>query len=108
MIKSIKEIINSSLSTYTGSEITRSMVEEQIKEKYGPTELKNLDCYHNLRTFHSWISLGFKVKKGEKAIKSITYVEQKDQSGNIVKKYRRPVFLFYYRQIEPINQSKTA
>jgi len=107
MIKNVKEIINGSLSTYTGSEMTRSMVEEQIKDKYGPTELKNLDCYHNLRTFHSWLSLGFKVKKGEKAIKSITYVEQKE-AGKIIKKYRRPVFLFYYRQIEPISQSKTV
>jgi len=103
---SVKEIINSSVSEYTGSETTKSIVEEAIKEKYGEAELKNLDCYHNTRTFFSWAKLGFKVRRGEKAIKSITYVEQKDANGNILKKYRRPVFLFYYRQVEKIGSTE--
>ncbi|MCK9186793.1 hypothetical protein M0P48_05170 [Candidatus Gracilibacteria bacterium] len=96
------------MSEYTGSEATRLMVEEQIKAKYGVSEIKNLDCYHNMRTFKSWANLGFKIRRGEHAFKSITYVEQKDPSGNVIKKYRRPVSLFYYRQIEPITSNKSV
>lgn len=106
MQQTLKEFVESPVSAYTGSEETRSMVEEQVMAKYGKSELKNLDCYHNMRTFNSWLKLGFKVRKGEKAFKSITYVETKDQLGNVIKKYRRPVFLFYYRQIEPIGPNK--
>ena len=108
MLKSVKQIIEGPVSEYTGSEATRLMVEEQIKAKYGASEIKNLDCYHNMRTFKSWANLGFKIKRGERSFKSITYVEQKDQSGNVIKKYRRPVSLFYYRQIEPITPNKSA
>lgn len=106
MVQSIKEVMNSSLSEYTGSETTKTICEDAIKEKYGSAEIKNMDCYHNIRTFHSWLKLGFKVRRGEKAIRSITYVEQKDSNGNILKKYRRPVFLFYYRQVEKIGTTK--
>lgn len=108
MLKSVKQIIEGPVSEYTGSETTRRMVEEQLKEKYGVAEIKNLDCYHNMRTFKSWLNLGFKVRRGERAFKSITYVEQKDQSGNVIRKYRRPVSLFYYRQIEPLTLNKSV
>ena len=99
----IKTILEA--TPYTGSEVTKTLIENQIIEKYGPSELKNLDCYHNVRTYKSWVQAGFKVRKGEHALKSITMVEDKDTNGNILKKYRRPVFLFYYRQVEPINHS---
>ena len=105
-MQSIKEIIDSPVTTYKGSEATKTMVEEQLIAKYGKAELKNLHCYHNMRTFHSWLNLGWKVRRGEKAIKSITFVEQKDANGNILKRFRRPVFLFYYRQVEKIGTAK--
>ncbi len=101
-MQSIKEVIASSLTNYKGSEVTRSLVEDQIKAKYGETELKNLDCYRNLRTYHSWSSLGYKVRAKEKAIKSFTFVETKDEAGNILKTYRHPISLFYYRQVEKV------
>src|SRR3989344_5366739 len=72
IMQSLKEIIDSPVTTYRGSEATKSMVEEQLIAKYGKAELKNLDCYHNMRTFHSWLNLGWKIRRGEKAIKSIT------------------------------------
>lgn len=101
-MQSINQIIDGPVSSYTGSEATRSMVEDQIKEKYGAAEVKNLDCYHNMRTFHSWVKLGWKVRRGEKAFRSITYIETKDSEGNVIKRIRRPVYLFYYRQVEPL------
>jgi len=105
-MKSISQIIDCPVSAYTGSKETLALVSEQVKAKYGPSELKNLDCYHNMRTYQSWLKLGFKVRRKEKAIRSITFVEQKDQDGNVLKRYRRPVFLFYYRQVEPICPKK--
>ncbi|MFA6397498.1 MAG: hypothetical protein WDK96_01460 [Candidatus Paceibacterota bacterium] len=107
-MKNINEILSGPVSAYTGSEETKSMVEEQVIAKYGKSELRNLDCYHNMRTFNSWLKLGFKVRKGEKAIESITYVETKDANGNVLKRFRRPVFLFYYRQIEPVDHKKSV
>lgn len=108
MLQSVKEIINSSVNTYRGSEATRSMIEDQIREKYGESELKNYDPHYSARTFHSWLKLGFKVRKGEKALKSITFIETKDANGNILKKIKRPCFIFYYRQVELITPSETV
>lgn len=107
-MKSIKEILSGPMSNYTGSEKTRQMVEEQIKAKYGETELKNLDCYHNMRTFNSWLSLGFRVKKGERSFKSFTCIEAKDAEGNVIKRYRHPISLFYYRQVQKIGPEALA
>ena len=105
MMKNIKDIINESVSPYTGSEVTKTLVEEQIVKKYGPTELKNLDCYHNLRTWKGWAKIGLSIKAHEKAIRSFTITEVKDSEGNIIRKTKRPVFLFYYRQLNPVKKS---
>lgn len=102
-MKSISQIIDGPVSPYTGSQETLALVSEQIKKRWGESELKNYDPFHNARTFQSWLKLGFKVRKGEKALRSITFVETKDAEGNILKKYRRPVYLFYYRQVEKVS-----
>ena len=102
-MESIKEILTE--TNYTGSETTKAMLLEQIKERWGEAELKNFDPYHNARTYKSWILSGFKVRKGEHALKSMTFIETKDEQGNVLKKHRRPVFLFYYRQVEPISKN---
>lgn len=51
----------------------------------------------------SWASYGYRVRKGEKALKSITYLETKDDDGEIVKKIRRSINLFHKRQVEKIS-----
>jgi len=89
-------------SSYTGSEATRSMVEKQIIERWGQAELESYDPFQTTRTFHGWLKLGFRVKKGEKALKSITYIESKDEKGNVIKKIKRPCFLFHYKQVEQV------
>jgi hypothetical protein len=103
-MQNIKTTIQYPLTSYKGSETTKALVEEQIIERYGKAELKNMDCEHNLRTFNSWLKCGYRVRKGEKALKSYTFL-QETKNGELVlrKYYRRPVFLFYYRQVEPIN-----
>lgn len=104
-MKSIKQILDndSFISTYQGSEATKSMVEEQIRKIYGESEVKNYNPYKNALTFTAWLRLGYRPKKGSKALKSITYVEKKDNQGNIIGRYPRKINLFYYRAVEPIN-----
>lgn len=102
-MQSIREILTE--TPYTGSEATKAMLCRQIEERWGKSELKNYNPHHNARTYKSWILAGFKVRKNEKALKSITYVETKDPTGKVVKKVRRSVSLFYYRQVEPIAKS---
>lgn len=40
------------------------------------------------------------MKKGEKALKSITLIEKKNEKGEVVQKYPKTVNLFYVRQVE--------
>jgi hypothetical protein len=103
--KSIAEIIDAPLSPYTGSEVTKTMVETQIKERWGEEIAKQYDPYQNVRTFKAWLTLGRQVKGGEHALKSMSIVEKKDKDGKIVKAYRRPVFLFHILQTEEIAKS---
>ncbi|MES2930990.1 MAG: hypothetical protein V4665_04395 [Patescibacteria group bacterium] len=104
MYQSIKEILESPvhLSTYKGSKNTKDMVAEEIKKKYGVSELKNYNPYNSMMTYASWFKLGYVPKKGEKAIKSTTYVEVKDDRGKILRKVKRSVNLFYYRQMQQL------
>lgn len=102
MVTSLKEFINSPVSPYTGSSSTKALMEKAIVERYGEAELKNLDCYHTMRSFQGWLSLGWKIRKGEKAFKSMVVREIKDRDGIVIKKISRPCFLFYYRQVEKI------
>ena len=100
---SIKEILEGpKVSNYKNSEKTREMVAEQIKEIWGEKELKNYDPNKSALTFASWLHLGFRPKKGSKALKSITYIEQKDANGVVIGRYPRKINLFYYRSVEPI------
>lgn len=102
-MKSIKEILedDSITSNYQGSEKTREMVQEQIKRIYGEQEIKNYDPFKTF-TFAGWLHLGYRPKKGSKALKSITFVERKNEKGEVISKYPRTINLFYYRSVEPI------
>ena len=101
---SISEILESNpfTSNYQGSEKTKEMVADQIRKIWGEQEVKNYNPYKNALTFASWIKLGYRPKKGSKAIKSLTYVEKKDEKGNVISKYPRTINLFYVRSVEPI------
>ncbi|MSU45001.1 hypothetical protein EXS45_02365 [Candidatus Nomurabacteria bacterium] len=104
-MQSVKEILENgpAVSPYTGSTTTYDMVAEQIKKRWGDKEVKNYDPYSNARTFAQWVRLGYRVKKGERSLKSITFISKKDAKGNIIKRYPRKINLFYYRSMEPVN-----
>ena len=87
------------LSNYSGSQKTYENVANQIRERWGEKEVENYDPYTNCLTFRQWSSLGYKVKKGEVSIKSITLTEEKNAAGEVIKKHPRTVHLFYRKQV---------
>lgn len=98
-MKNIKE----ALSTYTGSTKTYDVVAEQIRKRWGDREVKNYDPYTNALTFSRWMSLGYKVIPGEKALVSTTFIKEDDEDGKASKRIPHKVFLFYYKQVEKVN-----
>jgi hypothetical protein len=96
------------LAHWRGSEKTADAVREEIARRWGDAEATKYDPLTNCFTIQTWNKLGYRVKKGEKAIRSITYVEGTDQTGNAeedeeeqdVRKYRKTVYLFYRTQVE--------
>lgn len=103
-MQTLNEILSSpvALSTYKGSKATKDMIAEMIKAKYGEVELKNYDPFRSMMTYASWMKIGFRPRRGEQAMKSTTFVEIKDTGGKVIKKQRRSVALFYYRQVEQL------
>ncbi len=47
-----------------------------------------------------WLAQGYAVKKGQKALKSVTFVEVKDEKDKVIRKIRRTVNLFHRKQVE--------
>ncbi|MDD2785911.1 MAG: hypothetical protein PHS79_03395 [Patescibacteria group bacterium] len=90
---------------YRGSERTAKMVRDQIRERFGLSVADLYDPSSNVRTFRSWLKLGYGVKKGEKALKSVTVIERKDKDGNVLATYPKIVYLFHQSQVEPLSKS---
>lgn len=78
------------------------MVAKQIALRFGSEEVQNYNPYVNYMTFKQWLAAGYRVRRGERALKSVTYVEVKDKSGEVIKKYPKTVNLFYEKQVEQI------
>lgn len=95
-MKSVEELV---ATPFTGSELTKTMIKNQILERWGEAEAERYNPYQNARTYAQWIKLGFTVKKGQKALKSITYLDAKNERGEVVK-IPRTVSLFYRLQVE--------
>jgi hypothetical protein len=102
----IQEVLEAvSKSPYKGSLLTCALVAEEIKSRYGEKELENFDPYRTVRTYKNWLEIGYRVKRGEKAIRSFTFLKEKDAQDNVVKCYKKTVCLFYYLQVEKIGSS---
>ena len=87
-------------SSWTGSEATSDIVRKQILARWGEDEAKNYDPKSNCLPFSRWAENGYKVKTGEKALKSFIVVQQKDKQGEVVRKYPKSINLFYFLQVE--------
>jgi len=90
-------------SNYTGSRRTAQAVQKEILKRWGHEEAQNYDPFTNCLTFRQWSNMGYKVKKGEKSIRSRTFVEKKDENGNIIRTYPKTIHLFYCLQVEVVN-----
>ena len=91
-------------SNFTGSKITFEMVKKQIQDRW-PDQAKEYDPHQNCFTYKEWAKRGFRVRKGEKSIRSITFISSKkddDSEDAEEHKYSRPVFLFYKTQVDQI------
>jgi hypothetical protein len=96
-----------SLVHWRGSERTADAVREEITRRWGDEEAAKYDPLTNCFTLQTWNKLGYRVKKGEKAIRSITYVEatantvedDEDAEADVVT-YPKTVYLFYRTQVE--------
>lgn len=94
------------ISGYMGSETTRDMVAAEIVARWGQDEVENYDPERNCLTFATWLSQGFVPRKGQKAIRSVTFIEKKDAEGKVMQRIKRMVFLFYYKQVQPVEKKK--
>ncbi len=91
------------VSNWKGSENTAERVRKQILDRWGQDEASNYDPKCNCLTFKQWLEHGYRVKKGEKAIKSITMIEKKNEKGEVIQKFAKTVNLFYLRQVEKVS-----
>lgn len=97
-MKSVEELV---ATPFTGSELTQKMVRNQISERWGEAEACRYDPYSNARTWSQWVKLGFTVKKGQTALKSVTYIDSTNERGEAIK-IPRTVSLFYRLQVEKV------
>ena len=93
---------NAIISNWTGSAHTAELVRKQIIARWGVDEASNYNPKSNCLTFNQWLKSGYQVKKGEKAIRSLIVIEQKDKKGIVIRKIPKTVNLFYVRQVEKI------
>ena len=95
------------LAHWRGSAKTADAVREEIARRWGDEEAAKYGPLTNCFTIQTWNKLGYRVKKGEKAIRSITYVEatsntgedDEDAEADLVT-YPKTVYLFYRTQVE--------
>ena len=90
-------------SPYRGSEKTCEMVREQIRERWGNELADEFDPYHDAMPAVSWMAYGYRIRKGEKSLQSVTFVEKTNEAGEIVSKIRRTVNLFHHCQVLKVN-----
>jgi len=94
-------------STWKGSRGTASNIARQIAERYGPEAAQQYDPTTNCFTYRGWRERGYQVKRGEKAMNSITFVPmlEKPKEGETPKEVAvhsvpRTVYLFWKSQVE--------
>ncbi len=93
------------MALWQGSINTADHVRKVIAKRYGEEEAAKYNPLANCFTFKTWKAKGYFVKKGEKAIRSITFIEEKDPKAKEsekaeVIKYPKTVYLFYIKQVE--------
>jgi len=84
---------------FKGSEKTYEDVREQIRKRFGDEVAEEYDPYTDCMPFSFWSKGGYRIKPGSKAFKSVTFVEVKNEKGEVERKVRRIVNLFHRKQV---------
>jgi hypothetical protein len=90
----MESIAETMSSNWTGSQKTAEMIRNQIMERFGPEAAKLYDPTTNALTFREASKRGYRVKKGETSLKSITFIEADGLNGQ-KKKFYKTVHLFF-------------
>ncbi|OGG75311.1 hypothetical protein A3A41_01780 [Candidatus Kaiserbacteria bacterium RIFCSPLOWO2_01_FULL_54_22] len=100
-MKQVKEVL---VSPWRGSEKTAEDVREQVRERFGDEVADEFDPAADAMPFSSWLAQGYAVRKGSKALKSITILEMKDpEDEKKVRKIKRTVNLFHRKEVDKIS-----
>lgn len=100
-MKSIREVVGEALvSPWRGSEDTAERVRAQVRERFGSEAADSFDPARDAMPLLSWAAYGYRVRKGEHALKSVSIIEVKNDKGEVEKKIRRVVNLFHRLQVE--------
>jgi len=87
-------------SNWTGSETTETLVRKQISNRWGSEEAERYNPKANCLTIRQWNENGYRVKKGETALKSYIVIEKKDKQGKVIDTYPKQINLFYQKQVQ--------
>ena len=100
-MKKVSEVLEPEITTgYTGSQATYDDVKSQLLERFGKKVADNYNPATNCAPFSVWAKAGYKIKRHEKALKSVTFIEKEDEETGEMKKIRRTVNLFHRCQVE--------
>lgn len=100
-MKKVSEVLEPRITTnYQGSEATYEDVKQQLQERFGKKVADGYKPTENCAPYSVWANAGYRVRKGEKALKSVTFIEKEDSETGEVKKIRRTVNLFHRCQVE--------
>ena len=99
--------MDNNAGVWQGSSRTALMVATQIKERWGDEAAREYDPLKNCFTLPTWNRMGYRVRRGEKCLHSVTWIPltKKNQAGEKEEIGRKPraVNLFFIRQVEKVD-----
>ena len=110
-------VLNSGV--WQGSIRTAVLVSHEIAKRWGEEAAKVYDPRVNCFTLKTWNKKGFRVKKGEHGIKSITFLkvaktliegegQQTEEGKKTFESHPKAIYLFWKEQVEPTKGVKPA
>lgn len=101
---------NNNVSEYKGSKVNFQTCYSYIAERWGNKEAESYNPYENCFTLKKWNELGYRVIKGEHAIKCLNYIpitkineKGEDEQVGV---YPKTVNLFYILQVRKVEQKQ--
>lgn len=102
---STKELTIDDVSSWKGSTKTFQLIYGQILDRFGLKAAKEYDPDTNCFTYKTWLFNGYQVRKGEKALKSTTWIKSKETDGKGKEKvFPKTVNLFFKSQVDKISE----